>query len=384
MGNEDLGIYIHIPFCQSKCLYCDFPSYAGQEEKMEAYFRALLREIDIQSNYISKKKIRSIYIGGGTPTYFRTSYIGKILDRCYSQFTISGEEEITIEANPGTLDREKLIALKGFGINRLSVGLQAWQLKHLKALGRTHDSNRVKSEIESAREVGFENISVDLMFGLPSQTIYDWVETLEKVCSLETDHISAYSLIIEEETPLYEMVRRGEHSPIDESLERHMYREGVSILEGNGFEQYEISNFAKRGYRSIHNLIYWENGNYIGFGCGAHSNTDNIRRYNYRGIDDYILAMDSCRNPVEHRECIDLDIERFETIMMGLRLIDGIDKNRFLHRFGKPIDFYYRDTISKLKGDGLLGEDEKSIYVTSRGMDIHNTVILEFLDYVDK
>lgn len=384
MANREIGIYIHIPFCKSKCLYCDFPSYAGAEGEMESYLEALLQEMDIEKDHIYDSKIKSIYIGGGTPTYFKTDYIGEILYKCYELFDVGKDAEITIEANPGTLDREKLMDLREYGINRLSMGLQAWQSRHLKALGRTHDSNKVREEVISAKAIGFGNISVDLMFGLPSQTMDEWMETLENVCSLDVEHISAYSLIIEEGTPLYNMVQRKEIRPIDEDIERQMYREGVAFLKSNGYDQYEISNFAKRGFKSIHNLIYWRDEDYIGFGCGAHSYTENIRRYNYYKIRDYIAAIEQSGSATEYREYIDTDIERFEMIMMGLRLIEGVDKGKFLQRFGKPIDFYYRDVILKLKHDGLLAEDDQAIYVTPRGMDIHNTVLLAFLDYINK
>lgn len=384
MANRELGIYIHIPFCKSKCLYCDFPSYAGAEGEMESYLEALLQEMELGKNHIYDRKIKSIYIGGGTPTYFKTDYIGKILHKCYELFDIDRGTEITIEANPGTLDRQKLIALREYGINRLSMGLQAWQSRHLKALGRTHDSDKVRTEVNSAKAIGFENISVDLMFGLPGQTMDEWIETLENVCSLDVEHMSTYSLIIEEGTPLHEMVERKEVRPIDEDIERQMYREGIAFLKSNGYEQYEISNFAKKGFQSIHNLIYWRDEDYIGFGCGAHSYTENIRRYNYHKIGDYIAAIEQSGSAIEYREHIDTNIERFEMIMMGLRLTEGVDKGEFLQRFGKPLDFYYRDVILKLKHDGLLAEDYQSIYITPRGMDIHNTVLLAFLDYINK
>ena len=382
MGNRELGIYIHIPFCKSKCLYCDFPSYAGAESYMTPYLEALLREIKLVREDICDYKIKSIYIGGGTPTYFKTDYIEKILETCYRLFHIDKDAEITIEANPGTLDIDKLMALRRFGINRLSMGVQAWQGKHLKALGRIHSSDQVRADIDWARTAGFENISVDLMFGLPNQTVSEWMDTLENVCRLDVEHISAYSLKVEEGTPLYEMVQGKDIQLIDEVIERQMYSEGISFLGDHGYLQYEISNFAKEGFKSVHNLIYWKDEEYIGFGCGAHSYIDNVRWHNYSSIAKYVEAIEMNGNGIEHREYISTDVERFETIMMGLRLAEGVNKKEFLQRFGKPIDFYYRDAICKLKNDGLLKEDDLSIYIPPKGMDIQNTILLAFLDYI--
>jgi len=382
MDDKEIGIYIHIPFCKQKCLYCDFPSYAGAESYMEPYLNALLEEMTSVGGKLSDYNIKSIYIGGGTPTYFKTSYIGNILETCYLHFNIEDDAEITIEANPGTLDRRKLLDLKSFGINRLSLGVQAWQNRLLKFLGRIHDSQQVVSNIQWARDAGFDNISVDIMFGLPNQTVEEWMDTLRNVCSLKVEHISAYSLKIEEGTALCTMVQDGVVQPIDESTERYMYHEGISFLKDRGYIQYEISNFAKGGRKSVHNLIYWKDREYMGFGCSAHSYIDRMRQYNYQDIEQYIYAMNKNGQGVEHKEYIARDVERFEMIMMGLRLTEGVNKLEFKQRFGSSLDSYYGDIISLLKEDGLLEEDHKAIFLTPRGMDIQNTILLDFLDYM--
>jgi len=379
---KEIGIYIHIPFCKKKCIYCDFPSYSGAELYMEPYLYALLDEITILGTKFSKYDIKSIYIGGGTPTYFKTSYIGRILETCFSCFNVKENAEITIESNPGTLGKKTFLELKRLGINRLSLGVQAWQNELLKFLGRIHTSQQVVSSVRWAREAGFQNINVDIMFGIPNQTVEEWMVTLENVCSLEVDHISAYSLKIEEDTALYSMVQNGVIHPMDECTERHMYHEGISFLRQRGYIQYEISNFAREGKKSVHNLIYWKDDEYIGFGCGAHSYINRVRWYNYKDIEQYIYTMNKNGHGMEYREYIDSNIERFEMIMMGLRLIEGVNKAEFERRFGKPLDFYYRDAISQLKRNGLLDENDSSIYLTPRGLDIQNTVLLAFLDYM--
>ncbi len=383
MKDGEIGIYIHIPFCMKKCLYCDFPSYAGVKWQMAPYLKALLKEMKAARDEIADYNIGSIYIGGGTPTFFKTPYISSIMETCTSLFNIDGAAEVTIEANPGTLNKERLKVLREMGINRLSIGVQAWQTGLLRTLGRIHDSNQVISDIDWAREVGFENISVDLMFGLPNQTFDQWAETLDNVCNLDVEHVSAYSLKVEEGTPLYTMVANGTLELVDEDTERNMYHHGISFLKSKGYIQYEISNFAKEGYRSRHNLRYWKNGEYIGFGCGAHSYLRGMRRYNYPQIEKYIDTIEKRGHAIADSEYVGKDIERFETVMMGLRLMEGVNKREFLERFGNSLDFYYGDVILKLKTDGLLREDDTSICLTMRGMDIQNTVLLAFLDYME-
>ncbi|NMA94860.1 MAG: oxygen-independent coproporphyrinogen III oxidase [Clostridiales bacterium] len=380
MKKEDIGVYIHIPFCMSKCVYCDFVSYAGLEDMMEPYLGALLREIELNMTPLQNRGIKSIYIGGGTPTFYETDYIGRILEKCYSTFKIKADAEISIEANPGTVDEEKLKDLRRYGINRMSIGLQAWQQVHLEALGRNHSSEMIKKEIEWAKDAGFNNLNIDLMFGLPDQDMDEWVETLDKVTDLNVEHISTYSLIVEEDTPLFDMVDRGDMRLLNEDVERAMHKEAIKRLKDSGYEHYEISNFAKPNFKSVHNLIYWQNQDYIGFGCAAHSYINNIRRYNYRDIKEYIYNVNQKQTFIEYREHIEPDIERFESVMMGLRLIEGLDKEDFRKRFGRPIHFFYGNAIEQLKEDGFLEESNRSIYVTSKGMDIHNTILLAFLD----
>ena len=376
---RQLGVYIHFPFCARKCHYCDFPSYQGMEQWMEPYLEALFRELLQWKEKVCDCSVKSIYLGGGTPTLFSGEQIAGVLDACFKSFNVQEDAEITIEANPGTVDPDKLSALRKAGVNRLSIGLQAWQDKHLRFLGRIHSSGDFVKSLMDAKEVGFDNINVDVMFALPHQTIEDWLETLEKVCSFDVQHISMYSLKVENGTPLHRWYEEGKFSLPTQEEDRLMYYKGREFVSGFGFRQYEISNFAIPGRECVHNLIYWHNEEYIGCGSGAHSYFNNERFSNTSDVREYIRAINSGTQRISYREKIEEKDERFETIMLGLRLVEGVDKQRYKARFGRCIEYYYGEAIKKLVKQGLLIDDGASIRLTEKGMDVQNVALLEFM-----
>ncbi len=380
MARDTIGLYVHFPFCLRKCLYCDFPSYSGQEHLMDRYLEAMKTEIDNIEAEIENREIETIFWGGGTPTLFSGEKLADLLNYIKESFIISQGVEITTEANPETIDEDKLKALKAAGINRLSIGMQAGQDKHIKKLGRVHSLHDVIKSVDSARKVGFKNINLDLMFGLPNQTSDEWMESLSIAVDLGVEHISAYALIIEEGTPFFEMERQGKLNTPSEEVEREMYHKGVEYLTAQGYIQYEISNFAKPGKECRHNLIYWHNEQYIGIGSGAHSSLRGERWSNYSDICQYIDTILQKGRAIEYSQKISKDEQRFETIMMGLRLTKGISKAKFYERFGRDIGYYYRGAIDTLKGQGMLTETPESIYLTPKGLDLQNSVLLYFMD----
>ena len=380
MTKDAIGLYIHFPFCLRKCLYCDFPSYAGKEFLMDDYLDAVRIEIGEIKKRITGRKIETIFWGGGTPTLFHGEKLKNLLDYIKENLVIIEDAEITTEANPETLDKKKLEILKKAGVNRLSIGMQAGQDCLIKKLGRVHSIKDVERSVQWAKALGFDNINLDLMFGLPDQTLDQWMETLIMAVDMGVEHISTYALIIEEGTPFYELESQGKLNTASEEVEREMYHKGVAYLKRKGYNQYEISNFAQPGKECRHNLIYWKNRDYIGIGCGAHSFLDGERWSNYNDISQYIDSISKKRTAIEHRQRISISEQRFETIMLGLRLIEGVSKLEFRERFNNDIRYYYDDAIDQLKKQGLLAEDSNRIYLTPKGMDFQNQVLLYFMD----
>lgn len=368
------SLYIHIPFCKSKCLYCDFPSYYGKDNLMNDYVDALCKEIEIKCN----KEIRTIFIGGGTPTYLDVKNIEKI-GKVINKLNLHKELEFTVEGNPGTFSKEKLTAFKNMGVNRLSIGLQAYQNYLLKKVGRIHNIDDFLNSFNLAREIGFDNINVDLMFGLPDQTKEAWTETLEEIIKLNPEHISAYSLIIEENTPFYEMDLKEELKLPNEDLEREFYAITKEKLNENGYIQYEISNFSKLGRACKHNLVYWNLEEYIGCGSAAHSFVDNKRLSNEEEIEVYI---DKIKNYCDATKEIHINSrnETMEEFMfMGLRKLNGISIKEFYQRFNVNIYEIYDEVINKFTSNGLLIENEDNIRLSDRGIELSNVVMQEFL-----
>ncbi|NLK21538.1 MAG: oxygen-independent coproporphyrinogen III oxidase [Epulopiscium sp.] len=374
-----IGLYIHIPFCKSKCYYCDFASYANQNEKMKAYVLALTKEIKHYGKIFSDKKVDSIFIGGGTPTVLPLDLIKELMQTIFCNFSLEYNAEITIESNPGTLNKEMLKLLKRLNINRLSIGLQACQNNLLKAIGRIHTVEDFNQNFFHAREAGFNNINVDLMFALPNQTIKDWQVTLEYISDLSPEHISCYSLIIEEGTPFGKWEEQGKIKRCDEKLDRCMYHYAKKYLNSKEYKHYEISNFSKPSSESKHNLIYWQYKPYIGMGLGAHSFVDGKRYHNTYNLEKYIQAKGEIRSLQEDIEILPPSMQYSEYIFLGLRLLKGISIKEFEVYFKTSFDKLFGESVKKLIELRLLEKNKDRINLTSKGLDVSNTVFTEFL-----
>ena len=376
---EKLYLYIHIHFCAKKCLYCDFPSWQGCESYFEDYTESLLNEIKNGERIYSDYDISTIFIGGGTPTVLSPKLLGKITDAVLERYNVESNAEITSEANPGTVDGCKLKEMKAMGINRLSFGVQAWQNNILKALGRIHDRETFLKNLDEAKNAGFENINCDLMFSLPNQTFKDWMETLENFSKLDIQHISAYSLIVEDGTPFKKMQEDGRLLLPDEETDRKMYSAANEILAKNGFERYEISNFAKKGFESRHNITYWETRPYIGFGLGSHSYFQAERYNNTYDLKEYIAANGDAKKLRENKEILTDKEKEEEFMFMGLRMKKGISTDEFSRRFGRDIYSVYGEKIEELLDEKLIEKKENRIMLTERGTDVSNIVFERFI-----
>ena len=376
-----LELYIHIPFCIRKCAYCDFLSFPAGEKDRQSYVEALLDEI-----YGAKEKgdAATVFFGGGTPSILPGKEIGRIMDAVREKYSVPEDAEITLEANPGTLNRKKLEDWKKAGINRLSLGLQSAENAELKALGRIHTWETFLESYRMAREAGFENINIDLMSALPGQSAYTWRKTLQKVTELKPEHISAYSLIVEEGTPFYEkyaedVKRREKGLPCgflpSEDEERQMYYDTEKILKAEGYRRYEISNYAREGFECRHNCGYWERKNYRGFGLGASSLIDEVRFHNTESMENY-------QNRAfgrEDEEYLDAEAQMEEFMFLGLRLTQGISVNDFEKKFHTPYVSVYGKISRELEEKKLLRRENGRIFLTERGIDISNYVLSEFL-----
>lgn len=375
---EKFGVYIHVPFCKKKCKYCDFISFCHNEEQWAKYFEALIKEIE---NYPIKRKVSTIYIGGGTPSLVDSKYICQVMEKLKDKFEIEENAEITIEVNPGTVDEEKLLKYKNVGINRLSIGLQSTHDRILNLLGRIHNFEQFKTTYEVARSSGFTNINVDLMLAIPTQTESELIESVREVINLNPNHISIYSLILEEGTELERLIEKQELKMLDEKTERTMYWKIKSILEKNGYNHYEISNFAKKGFESKHNVDCWNQEEYIGFGIAAHSYINNKRFSNTNNFAEYVKNIESGKfeKNIEIHEEQDRESKAKEFMMLGLRKIEGISISKFERRFRINPLFYFRFEIEKLVNENLIEVDLDNIKLTKKGLDLANLVFEEFI-----
>lgn len=377
MEKREIGIYIHIPFCKKKCDYCDFISYCGKDNIIPQYVEAVKKEIDIIN---IKSQITTIYIGGGTPSYIDSKYIKEIMEKIKNK-NIAENVEITIEVNPGTVTKEKLEEYVKCGINRISIGLQSTQNNLLKEIGRIHSFEQFLETYKLAQEVGFKNINVDLMLGLPNQRIKDLKQSIEKVLELGPEHISVYSLIVEEGTPIAKKIEKHELVLPDEELERNMYWYVKNTLELNNYKHYEISNFAKQGYESKHNMNCWKQKEYIGIGVAAHSYRDITRYSNTENLEEYIKNIKSGnieRNRIIHEIQKEDDIKK-EYMLLGLRQIEGIKISEFKNKFGENPIYLYRNELNKLSSEKLIIIDDDKIKLTNKGIDLANLVWEEFV-----
>ena len=383
-----LSIYIHIPFCVRKCLYCDFLSAPASGETMEAYASCLCREIEAAGKLYPDHEVRTVFFGGGTPSILKKEWICQIMEALRRAFSLAEDAEITIEVNPGTVDADKLAAYYAAGINRLSIGVQSLQENELQALGRIHSTEDFFQTYSMAIKSGFNNINVDLMSAIPEQTLESCQDTLRQLLSLDRppSHISAYSLIIEEGTPFYE------NTPVlpDEEMDRLFYKITNDILKAAGYHRYEISNYAREGCECRHNRVYWERGEYLGFGIGAASLMQETRFSNIRDLQTYLKLlsgeaadgpstgqlMEHLRQEVSHLT----EREQMEEFMfLGLRLTEGVSKKRFFKTFGKKFTDVYPGISEKLIREGLLVQEGDRLKLTELGLDVSNRVMAEFL-----
>ena len=374
---KEIGIYIHIPFCIKKCEYCDFVSYCNKKEYVPQYINALKKEI--KNNINKEYKITTIYIGGGTPSSIEENYIADIIETI--KLNMNDEDlkdfeniEVTIEVNPGTVNKEKLQVYKKIGINRLSIGLQETHNELLKSIGRIHTYEEFIKTYNLARKIGFNNINVDLMIALPNQTIQDIKENLEKIIKLNPEHISVYSLILEEGTPFYNKYNENKIKLPDEELERNMYWYVKNTLENNGYMHYEISNFSKKGFESKHNMNCWNQEEYLGFGVAAHSYNNRIRYSNTNSIEEYIKGS----NKIIHEEQTLEDMQK-EYMLLGLRKIEGINIQKFKNKFAQNPIFIFKEQLNKLVDEELIIVDGNEIKLTNKGLDLANIVWEEFV-----
>lgn len=415
---RDLSIYIHIPFCVKKCLYCDFLSRPACDGEIESYVNLLLREIKEQSVFYGDHRVVSIFLGGGTPSLLPSRDTGRILEQVRDGFSVAGDAEITIECNPGTATAEKLADYITHGINRLSIGLQSTDDEELKRIGRIHDYGSFLETYSLARAAGFDNINIDLMAGLPGQGMASYRRTLERVVALSPEHISAYSLILEEGTPLY--VNQNAYRFPDEDEDREMYELTGTVLGEAGFHRYEISNYAREGWECRHNKVYWRRGDYVGFGLGASSMVRNVRWKNPDAQADYaacLKRMEGWGSPgcvlrpvrpaltaeTAQATCVkeEMQSEPFaemlrqtgrcevqpltlqeqmeEFMFLGLRLTEGVDLEEFRQYFGKTAEEIYGKQMRTFVEQGLMEREGPRLKLTPRGIDVSNAVFAEFL-----
>lgn len=372
---EHIGVYVHIPFCSKKCYYCDFVSYAGKKNQIPQYIEALKKEIDFYD--FNKYIVDTIYIGGGTPSFIDSTYIVQILEK----IPHTPDTEITIELNPGTVDEDKIKDYKKAGVNRLSIGLQSTDDEVLKTIGRIHSYKQFLETYQIARKVGFKNINIDLMLALPKQTHKVLTESVNKVIKLNPEHVSIYSLILEENTKLKELVEEGKIHLCNDDDERKMYWSIKKQLEKAGYIHYEISNFSKPDYQSRHNTDCWEQKQYIGLGAAAHSFINKVRYSNIASIEEYEKNIEKGKfldNQVQE-EKLTKEAEMNEYMLLGLRKLDGISISKFKEKFNvNPIN-YYEEILQKLIKSGLIEVTDTNIKISEKGLDLANIVWEEFI-----
>lgn len=376
---KKLGLYVHIPFCERKCNYCDFYSLVKTNELENRYVDALLFEIKSYKDRCRDFEVDTVFIGGGTPSYLRPENIKLIMQEINNTFLISNDCEITIEANPNSIDKNKALQYKSCGINRISLGIQSLDDNILKSIGRLHDSEEALKAIRAIKEAGISNINADIMFGIPSQNVENIINSLSKIIAEDVKHISFYSLKLEEGTPMFLMEEKGLIKTLDDDIERKMYYAGREYMENNGYTQYEISNFSKENYECRHNIKYWTGGEYIGFGPFAHSCFENKR---YNNISDINIYCENFNNPQKYRqlnEVLNKESKIFEYIMLGLRMNKGISIDDFNKKFETNFLETYKNQINKLLNNNLIILDKNTVKLSKRGMDISNYVFEEFL-----
>ena len=381
---QTVSLYLHIPFCHTRCYYCDFNTYAGILPLREPYVRALLAEIALAGEQArhddgSPRRARTIFFGGGTPSLLTVTQIKRLLHACRATFALDEDAEITLEANPGTLTSEQLVGLRAAGINRLSLGSQSFDAQLLKTLGRIHTPVEITQALSHARAAGFTSINLDFMFGLPAQSMRQWQETLAQALMLRPEHLSLYSLIIEEGTPFFNWTQEGRIVPGDEDLCADMYEYADELLQAAGYVNYEISNWSLPGHQSRHNLTYWRNLPYVGMGAGAHSFLAGKRFSNERDPQQYINTLKKQQLPVVESETIEALQEMSETAFLALRTASGLHLPTFEERFATPFASFVGNSLRIVEEAGLLEQEEGWLRLSKRGRLLGNEVFLRLL-----
>jgi oxygen-independent coproporphyrinogen-3 oxidase len=390
---DPFALYLHIPFCAARCPYCDFNTYAGLESLFEPYTAALVEEVRRAGASRSRPPVRTVFIGGGTPTVLPPALLEEILDACREAFDVSRNAEISSEANPGTVDQARFVALRDLGINRLSLGVQSFEDAELRWLGRIHSAAEAEAAFAAARTAGFRNINLDFIFGVPGQSLDTWARTLAHAIALGPEHLSLYALTVEPDTPLAAQVHSGRVDEPDDDLAADLYLAASDALATAGYVQYEISNWARNDQRPAsalgplhgslacyHNLVYWHNEPYLGFGAGAHSYDGERRWWNVSRVPAYVQRIQAGNPPEAGGETIERRLAMGETMMLGLRLVqEGVTGARFRERFGLALDDVFAEQITKLVASGLLERLPDRVRLTSRGRLLGNQVFAEFL-----
>ena len=374
-----LGLYIHIPFCVTKCKYCDFNSFKIDLNEKIKYLNYLGEEMKLYKEEIKNREIDSVFVGGGTPSILNENEINILFEKIKENFNIKSNAEITMECNPGTLTLNKLKVMKKSGVNRLSIGLQAVQNHHLKYIGRIHTFEEFEKNYHDAKQMGFDNINIDLMYALPNQSREDWMESLEKVVKLNPTHISAYSLILEENTELFKMYERDEFNLLDENTDIEMYEYTINYLKSHGYNQYEISNYAKDNFECKHNVLYWKCEEYVGIGASASGYFNGIRYNNICELDNYEKMILEDEKPIEWEEKLSIKDEIEESIFLGLRMNEGIQISDFKEKYNFDFEKEYKNEIEKLSKMELIEIDNNRMKLTQKGREISNSVFVEFI-----
>ncbi len=378
---QPISLYLHIPFCVKKCHYCDFLSFPGCSLSRQAeYVDAMIQEIHAYREAAEDYEVKTIFLGGGTPSLLEKELVERLFHELYSVWRAAPETEITIEANPGTLSREKLIGYHMIGINRLSLGLQSTIAQELATIGRIHNYEQFLANYYLAREAGFDNINIDIMSALPGQTLISYGKTLERILKLQPEHISSYSLILEEGTDFWENAEIERALP-SEQTERIMYHYTKKCLQNAGYERYEISNYAKPGYACLHNQVYWTGGEYLGLGLGAASYWKGARFSNTPDMEEYMENCSRARITENRKEIVTATqkSQMEEYMFLGLRMIRGVSIREFERRFGIPMNRIYGTVIRSYIGQGLLKIEQDRLMLTERGIDVSNSVMADFL-----
>lgn len=373
------SMYVHIPFCTHICYYCDFNKVFLRGQPVDEYLSALLKEIQMTFDRIPPEQMNTIFIGGGTPTALTARQLAYLLEGIHDHFNLAEDYEFTIEANPGDLTKEKLAVLREYGVNRLSIGVQSFRDRLLKKIGRVHRTKDVYESIDLAKEMGFSNISIDLMYALPEQTVEDVRHALDEFFKLDIQHCSAYSLIVEPKTIFYNLMLKGKLRLPSQDQESDMYELIMETMNEHGFFQYEISNYARPGYESKHNLVYWNNEEYYGFGAGAHSYLNQVRRSNINPIRKYIERLEQDHLPIRQEIFISKKEAMEEEMFLGLRKNAGVSITAFINKFSVDPLEYYKEEIQRLLEQGLLELADDSIRLTKKGRMLGNEVFMAFI-----